>query len=156
MLLDHFDCRPLTAADLRAVAAVDASATPWCWSLAQFAQSHSAGHLCHVCEWQQAETVRVLGFAIVQRVLDEASLLNIAVDPGWQGQGLGRRLLMEVMDICRAEGVKRMLLEVRASNLRAQQLYESLGFSQDGRRRGYYPGKEEREDALLFSLQLQD
>lgn len=153
-MMEQFDFRPLAESDLDRLAALDAAATTWCWSRGNFAQSLSAGHLCRVCEWSRGETCRVIAFIVVQRVLDEASILNVAVDPDWQSQGIGRRLLNEVMDECRKNGVRRMLLEVRASNRRAGQLYESLGFSRDGRRRGYYPGHEGREDALLYSLAL--
>lgn len=152
--MEQFDFRPLAESDLDSVAALDVDATPWCWNREHFAQSLSAGHLCRVCEWRQGTAWRVIAFVIVQRVLDEASILNVAVHPDWQSQGIGRRLLNEVMSDCRQAGVRRMLLEVRASNRRARQLYESLGFSQDGRRRGYYPGHEGREDALLYSLAL--
>lgn len=153
-MMEQFDFRPLSESDLGIVAGLDAAATPWCWNRDKFAQSLSAGHLCRVCEWRQDETCRVIAFVIVQRVLDEASILNVAVDPDWQSQGIARRLLGEVMDGCRRDGTRRMMLEVRASNRRARQLYESLGFTQDGCRRGYYPGHDGREDALLYSLAL--
>lgn len=153
-MMEQFDCRPLGESDLEVVAGLNAAASPWSWSREQFAQSLSAGHLCRVCEWRREAAGRPVGVVIVQRVLDEASILNVAVDPRWQSQGIGRRLLNEVLDHCRHEGVRRVLLEVRASNRRARQLYESLGFSRDGCRRGYYPGNDEREDALLYSLAL--
>lgn len=153
-MMEQFEFRPLAESDLDSVAALDAAATTWCWNRGNFVQSLSAGHLCRVCEWSRDETCRVIAFVVAQRVLDEASILNVAVDPHWQSQGIGRRLLDNVMEEYRQNGVRRMLLEVRASNRRARQLYESLGFSQDGCRRGYYPGHDGREDALLYSLAL--
>lgn len=155
-MIEQFDFRPMAREDLPCVAALDAAATAWSWDLSHFTRSLEAGHLCRVCEWRQGTARQVVAFAIVQQVLDEVSLLNIAVAPDWQSQGLGRRMLLHVMDQCRATGARRMLLEVRASNRRAGQLYRSMGFRQDGQRRDYYPGREGREDALLFSLAFRD
>jgi ribosomal-protein-alanine acetyltransferase len=100
----------------------------------------------------------VLGFAEVRQVLDEAEVLALAIAPAWQGQGLGRLLLQQVLAQLRAQGCLRCLLEVRRSNLRAQRLYLQAGFVQDGLRKAYYapqlPGAI-AEDALLYSCLLE-
>jgi len=100
----------------------------------------------------------VVGFAEVRLVLDEAEVLALAIAPAWQGQGLGRLLLQQVLAQLRAQGCLRCLLEVRRSNLRAQRLYLQAGFVQDGLRKAYYapqlPGAV-AEDALLYSCLLE-
>ncbi len=68
-------------------------------------------------------------FAITQVVLDEATLFNIAVDPAYQRRGLGRALLEHVIDEVEKLGVVTLWLEVRASNVAAIALYESVGFT---------------------------
>jgi len=102
-----------------------------------------------VLELQQT----IIGFAIFECVLDEASLLNIAIDPDWQKRGIGRQLL----ETCIAElGGKatRVLLEVRASNHNALRLYLSMGFAEIGIRKDYYPTFTGREHAHMMELTL--
>ena len=93
-------------------------------------------------------------YAVVQAVLDEAHLLKVCAAPAWQGQGVGRGMLQSVMQQCLERDMTRMLLEVRASNIPALGLYRSLGFQQDGVRKGYYPASGGREDAVLMSRGL--
>lgn len=95
---------------------------------------------------------KMAAFAITQVVLDEASLFNIAVDPAFQRQGLGRQLLQHLIDELIKRDVLTLWLEVRASNLPAIALYEQLGFNQVSRRPNYYPTASGREDALLMAL----
>jgi ribosomal-protein-alanine N-acetyltransferase len=96
----------------------------------------------------------IVGFAIYECVLDEASLLNIAINPENQGQGYGRRLLRESITALDAN-ITRIFLEVRVSNLAAQNLYLSEGFSEIGQRRNYYPSYTGREDARVMELSRQ-
>jgi ribosomal-protein-alanine N-acetyltransferase len=57
--------------------------------------------------------------------------------------------------LCRARGARRLWLEVRRSNLRAQAIYLRRGFVQVGVRKGYYPAPQgQREDALVMSLEI--
>lgn len=94
------------------------------------------------------------GFAITQIVLDEATLFNIAIDPAFQRQGLGRTLLEEVIQQLEQKDVFTLWLEVRASNAKAIALYESLGFNELSVRRNYYPAAQGREDAIMMALPL--
>ncbi len=91
-------------------------------------------------------------FAITQIILDEATLFNIAVDPAFQRRGLGRALLEQVIDEVEKRGVVTLWLEVRASNVAALALYESLGFNEATIRRDYYPTADGREDAIIMAL----
>lgn len=93
-------------------------------------------------------------FAITQVVLDEATLFNIAVDPHFQRQGLGRTLLERVIEDMEKRGVVTLWLEVRASNIAAIGLYENLGFNEVSIRRNYYPTADGREDAIIMALPL--
>ena len=95
----------------------------------------------------------LLGFAIVSRVLDEAELLDMAIHPKCQGQGLGRKLLDRVLDWV-AERARRIYLEVRESNAAAIDLYLGAGFVELGVRPNYYPATIGREDALLMAMEL--
>lgn len=100
------------------------------------------------------EQLKPVGLLVYQTVLDEAEILNIVVATAARGQGYGRRLLNDVCDILKQQGVKRLFLEVRESNSVAIGLYQTMGFSQIGLRKNYYATKTGREHALLLVLQL--
>ena len=97
---------------------------------------------------------KIIAYALVQHVLDEAHLLNICVHPAEQGKGLGRQLLNAVIDAVSLRGSNLMVLEVRRSNRRAQELYLSAGFNEMSVRRGYYPAVQGREDAVMMGMTL--
>ena len=94
----------------------------------------------------------VVGYVGSQTVLDEADVMNVAVDPAYRRQGVGKGLMLALMAVLRQAGVRTLALEVRASNEAAQALYKILGFEQAGRRPGYYA--RPREDALILKKRL--
>jgi len=120
------------------------------WTAGNFRDSMQAGHQCLVLLQHGV----VIGFAVLMMVLDEAHLLNIGVDKRYQGNGLGKRLLLQVMHIARDLGGLNLFLEVRPSNHVALGMYEGLGFNEMGVRPGYYPAKQGREDAVLMGCAL--
>lgn len=103
-----------------------------------------------------AQHGRVRGFAACSSVLDEGTLLNLAVLPEARGQGIARLLLEELFDRLRGRGVLRLLLEVRESNGVARALYGAAGFEQDGRRENYYSTTDggASEAAILMNRKL--
>ena len=105
-----------------------------------------------VAELETMTPPKVLGFAAFHRVIDEAELRNIAVDPNHQHQGVGRALLEEAGKRLIEAGTKRILLEVRPSNKAALGLYYSLGFGLRSLRKDYY--RNPQEDALILALEL--
>ncbi|TNH04972.1 ribosomal-protein-alanine N-acetyltransferase [Testudinibacter sp. TR-2022] len=98
---------------------------------------------------------QLIGFAICQTVLDEATLFNIAIDPAYQQQRLGEQLLQQLIAELRQRAVLTLWLEVRQSNVAAQKLYDRLGFNLVTQRKNYYPTADgKREDALVMALYL--
>ena len=93
----------------------------------------------------------VVGFAGIWTLADEVHITNIAVRNLYQRQGIGERLLIATIDLAAELKASLLTLEVRASNLPAQKLYEKYGFVQVGLRRGYYT--DNREDAVLMSTE---
>lgn len=91
---------------------------------------------------------RVAGYIGSQTVLGESDMMNLAVSPEYRQQGIGRTLVTVLIERLRQAGSHSITLEVRASNLPAGKLYESLGFSQVGLRKGYY--EKPREDARIL------
>ena len=91
---------------------------------------------------------QLIGYVGSQTVLGETDMMNLAVAPEARRQGTGRALVLALVDALTEKGSHSLMLEVRVSNTPAQKLYESLGFSQVGRRPKYYVNP--REDALIL------
>jgi len=146
---DLIRLRQMTQADLFAVMAIESKNYDFPWTDDIFKDCFKAGYRCSVCEAQG----KVLGYSLMSLAVDEAHILNVSVDPNEQGQGIGR-LMMEDL-IAYAKGrAETIFLEVRPSNVVAITLYENLGFNEIGIRKGYYPAKNGREDALMLALAL--
>lgn len=94
---------------------------------------------------------RVLGFASLWVMADEAHLTNIAVRPSHRQQGIGELLLISVIELAEELKADYVTLEVRASNTIAQSLYKKYGLNEVGVRRGYYT--DNREDARIMSTE---
>ena len=105
-----------------------------------------------VAELETMTPAKVLGFAAFCRIIDEAELRNIAVDPAHYHQGVGSAILAEGRRRLLEAGAKRVFLEVRQSNKAALALYYSAGFGLHSQRKDYY--HDPREDAYVLSLEL--
>lgn len=97
------------------------------------------------------ESGHVIGFSLSRVVLDEAELLLLAVKKSHQGMGVGKLLLKHFADDAKRLGATQLHLEVRDTNP-AVKLYNSLGFSEIGRRKGYYTGRDgQLHDAITLA-----
>lgn len=141
--------RALLADDAAALAALAARTSAHPWNAAKFGDSLIAG----APAWCVDEGDGPCAWIVCQRGPDDWEALDLGVAPSHQRRGLARRLLATAADAARADGAKRLLLEVREGNARARSVYAAAGFVEGGRRRGYYPGPP-REDALLLELAL--
>jgi ribosomal-protein-alanine N-acetyltransferase len=81
----------------------------------------------------------------------EAHITNVAVRKDYYRQGIGELLLIAMIDLARELNARLLTLEVRISNLAAQNLYYKYGFARAGQRRGYYT--DNKEDALVMSVE---
>lgn len=143
--------RPMDHQDLTEVLHNERSAYSHPWTEGIFRNCLVSGYE----NWVMEQEGKLCGHVVLSFVLDESHLLNICVAPGYQGAGLGRELLSFAIQRAKRKGVTGMFLEVRESNMAAIQLYESAGFREIGRRRGYYPARRGREDALVMLLPLE-
>lgn len=91
---------------------------------------------------------RVAGYVGSQSVLGESDMMNVAVHPDYRRQGVGKELVTALITCLKEKGNYQLTLEVRASNISAQKLYENLGFVEIGRRKNYY--RAPKEDALIL------
>ena len=122
------------------------------WSEAAIRSSGASNRAHHVLlAWSKRAAV---AYAVLNCLGDEAELLDFGVRFEIQNQGFGRQSLVALINRLQQQGISRIHLEVRESNLAARSLYASSGFKQVGHRADYYPTKGAREDALLMSLDI--
>jgi len=91
---------------------------------------------------------RIVGYAGLWLMVDEAHITTFAVHPDQRRRRIGERLLVRLFEMAAAMNADWLTLEVRASNLAAQKLYEKYGFRRAGVRRRYY--SDNSEDALIM------
>ena len=94
------------------------------------------------------EGEKVAGYVGSQSVMGESDMMNVAVHPDFRRQGIGERLILDLIDQLNQRGNHSLTLEVRASNVSAIALYRKLGFEQVGLRKNYY--RNPKEDALIL------
>ncbi|MEN2745415.1 ribosomal protein S18-alanine N-acetyltransferase [Sinomonas halotolerans] len=104
-----------------------------------------------VAEERAEEGTRIVAYAGLMCVPPIADVQTIAVVPDREGRGIGSVVLAELIEEARRRGAADVLLEVRADNPRAQELYGRFGFVQIHVRRGYY---RDGVDALIMQLPL--
>ena len=142
--------RPMRIDDLPRIMYIEERAYKHPWTIGIFRSCLKVNYPC----WLIEQDHRILGYGAIMVQVGECHILNLTVDPEFQGQGLGRRLLKHLMDIGIKHGAETAFLEVRVSNEAAIHLYESEGFHRIGERKDYYPDDAGREDAHVFAREL--
>ncbi|MGF1528551.1 MAG: ribosomal protein S18-alanine N-acetyltransferase [Candidatus Competibacterales bacterium] len=140
--------RPMTAADIDAVLAIETEVCLFPWTAGIFRDCLRVGYRCRLLV-----APRVLGYGVLSVAAQEAHLLNLSIHPDYHRRGLAwhllGRLLAEVAEVAEV-----IFLEVRVSNAAAQGLYAKAGFAEVGVRKGYYPAVGGREDAVVMARSL--
>lgn len=98
------------------------------------------------------ENNAVVGFVGAWIIVGEASITNIAVTSNYRNKGIANYLIKSLIKTCLDLNCYLINLEVRASNIKAQNLYKKNGFLVDGLRKGYY--EDNKEDAILMTKNL--
>ena len=142
--------RPMIADDISAVMEIEKAVYPHPWTEGIIRDCIRVGYGC----WVELQEETIVGYAVVSIAVGECHVLNIAVQPQMQGQGLGRYFMEHILSVARHRSVDMVFLEVRPSNEVALKLYHSMGFNQFGIRKGYYPAENGREDAVVMALNL--
>jgi [ribosomal protein S18]-alanine N-acetyltransferase len=140
------ELRVLEAGDLEEVERIEREAYPTPWSRSMFAtELAKPSSLCIGARTGQGELV---GYLIVSRYVDAWHIMNIAVASPYRRRGIAGALLERLFTVTGGDAPRGYTLEVRVSNAGAISLYERLGFTTRGLRRGYYTYN--REDALIM------
>ena len=144
----NLSIRKMTLEDIPAVVALDQTSfsLPWPERSFRYEVAENPAARCWVTEIDQRLAAMLVGWLLV----DEIHIATIATHPDFRRQGIGRRLLAHALQRAMDEGAQSSFLEVRASNLAAQELYRQFGYEATGLRKRYY--KDNDEDAILMTL----
>jgi ribosomal-protein-alanine N-acetyltransferase len=140
-----FQVAPVSSLWLPRLVEIDSTWNPKSWSLKLFEREleNPAARLRGIFAGEY-----LIGYLAAHVVLDEAHIVSLGIDPEWRGKGAGRAILMDFLRIAGLENITVVTLEVRASNVIAQKLYERAGFKAAGIRRHYY--SNDGEDAITM------
>jgi ribosomal-protein-alanine N-acetyltransferase len=145
------DIRPLALADLNGIEEIERRSYPTPWSRSMFAgELAKPTSLC----LGAFEDDQLAGYLIISRYVDAWHVMNIAVAPQFRRRGIATALLQKLFEQTEDGSRRGYTLEVRVSNEGAIKLYERLGFTARGTRRGYYT--DNREDALIMWRDAED
>ena len=95
---------------------------------------------------------KAIAYVGVWLIAGEGHITNVAVHPKYRRKGIGRSLMLTLEELVTSKNGERMTLEVRKSNLLAQNLYKNLGYRNLGVRKGYY--RDNNEDAVIMWKEL--
>jgi ribosomal-protein-alanine N-acetyltransferase len=140
----------MRAADLDRVVEIEGALYSHPWTRGNFADSLQSGYNCWILETDGV----IIGYGILMLGVDEAHLLNLSIAAQAQRRGYGRALLNHFLRLALESGSRSIYLEVRPSNTVARELYCHDGFREIGLRRGYYPARWGREDAIVMERKL--
>jgi ribosomal-protein-alanine N-acetyltransferase len=143
-----FIVRRMTVEDVPAAHDIDVSSftLPWPERSLRFEVTDNPAARCWVAELDGC----LVGMLILWMIVDEAHIATVATHPDYRRQGIASNVLVEALKSAYAEGARSALLEVRAGNQAAQEMYRKFGFEVVGRRERYY--KDNHEDAVLMTL----
>lgn len=139
--------QPMTLADVPAAQEIERLSFSTPWPAYALEQELTGNRLARYLVARAGE--RVVAFAGVWLMVDDAHITTFGVHPDWRRRRVGQQLLLSVIDLAREIGARRLTLEVRAGNIAAQALYERFGFEVAGRRKAYYT--DDGEDALIMT-----
>ena len=140
--------RRMVQDDADGVARVEAACMPVPWSRQSFWEEASHTDAYYLLAEDAGKDGLIVAYAGCWVLANEGHITNVAVDPAYQGQGLGRRLMNELILRVKELGVDSMTLEVRPSNQVAINLYTSLGFRSVGQRPKYYTNPVEAAEIM--------
>jgi len=140
--------RKMTVDDIPAVVELDklSFSLPWPERSFRFELTDNPASRCWVAEADG----RIMGMIVVWLLVVEAHVATLATHLNFRRQGIGKRLLSHALQHLSIEGAQSSFLEVRASNIAAQEMYRKFGYKESGRRPHYY--KDNDEDAILMHL----
>jgi [ribosomal protein S18]-alanine N-acetyltransferase len=137
---------PMTTADLRDVLVIERASFTTTWPSDSFYNELHTNKLAHY--YVGRVDGKIVAYGGIWVIFEDSHITTIAVDPSYRGMRYGERLLLYLLDQAIERGASWMTLEVRESNVGAQQLYRKYGFTTVTTRKGYY--SDNNENALVM------
>ena len=143
-----FTVRKMALEDVPSVIELDQKSfsLPWPERSFRFELTANSASRCWVAE----RDGNIVGMIVVWLIIDEAHVATLATRPEFRRQGIATRLLSHALLQLMEDGARSSFLEVRESNVAAQNMYRKFGYEPSGRRPRYY--KDNNEDAILMTL----
>lgn len=143
-----FTVRKMTVEDVSAVVELDQKSfsLPWPERSFRYELTDNPASRCWVAEVDG----KIVGMIVVWLIVDEAHVATLATHPDFRRRGIAKKLLSYGLRGLIEEGAQSSFLEVRASNIAAQEMYRKFGYEESGIRRRYY--RDNDEDAILMTL----
>ena len=147
--MTDFIIRDFTKNDIQAVAQIEKQCflSPWS-EKALLEEIGNPNANFFVCEKDKT----ICGYIGSIFVCDEASVTNVAVSPLFRRQKIGEKLVSQLILRAQKKGILNIFLEVRESNIAAQNLYKKCGFEAVSIRKGFYSNP--KEDAIIMKFEL--
>ena len=139
--------RSMQESDLPGVYRLEVMSQPLPWPRWFFRRQLRTGASCFVLEASN----EIIGFGIVAIVKTRAHIMNMCVAPGYRRHGLGRRIMLHLLNVARQRHCRRVWLEVRRTNRPAILLYRKLGFRTKQVLKGYYPTRKGLQNGLVMA-----
>ena len=143
---------PMELADVASVEAIELASFSAPWPPNAYLTELQTNRLAHYMMIRVGS--RIVGYAGLWLMVDEAHVTTFAIHPDWRRRRLGERLLLALLDVALDRRAAEATLEVRLSNLAARRLYEKFGFRPVGIRPRYYT--DNNEDALIMTTDRLD
>lgn len=138
--------REMISEDIKSVAEIESMSFTHPWSEDNLRESFSSCCNHFYISQKENKVVGYIGFTVAA---DEGYILNVAVHPDFQGQGIGKALVEKTINYCMENSLAFLTLEVRESNRKAINLYSDFNFENVGKRKSYYSNP--KEDAILMT-----
>ncbi|MCR5176692.1 MAG: ribosomal protein S18-alanine N-acetyltransferase [Anaerovibrio sp.] len=140
--------RRMLPEDADAVAEVEklCFATPW--SRESFWRDASSSDTYYLVALDESADNKIIGYVGCWILAYEGSITNVAIAPDYRRKGIGRKMLLKLIEEVKLRGVTALTLEARISNMAAIKLYEGLGFKSVGQRPKYYSNPVEAAEIM--------
>ena len=122
------------------------------WSIKDFVELINTKSIIYYIKQDKS----IMGFAIVKKIIYEAEIINISIEPAYHRNGFAKNLIKYILQSKEMKGVKRFVLEVSSENYKAKNLYVNLGFKIVGYRKNYYNVKANKYNATKSDAEIME
>jgi len=122
------------------------------WSIKDFVELINTKSIIYYIKVDKS----IMGFAIVKKIIFEAEIVNISIEPAYHRNGFARSLIKYILQSKEMKSVSRFILEVASENYKAKNLYENLGFKRVGYRKNYYNVKVNKRNTSKLNAEVME